>query len=239
MRSDMDKVIVERPRIGSRSPSRKKGYRKSIQSKPLEDLPRNEPMLGRWHGMDKSLNEHLGPMRRFLRSNVGRPWNNVYHDLCENVSFDNAVQKHVLEHVNDYVHEHVDVSDSSTVYSRQCSWWQTRKLDEGDMYVCPKTGILKAVRRDRRRRPPKRVAGCGLTQFLHRENAWWEVRMRKKTDATNHLWDVWLERDVAKLTDQDCIQAYGGKLIATSKRPLTKAETKQLHRKLRRKRRRK
>jgi hypothetical protein len=103
MREDMDKVIVERPRVGSRMPSRKKGYRKSLQNVDADDLPNREPMLGRWRGREKCLNEHLGPMRRFLRSQVGRPWNRVHQELCEHVSFDNAAQKHVLTHVFDFV----------------------------------------------------------------------------------------------------------------------------------------
>lgn len=238
MRADMDKVIVERPRIGSREPSRKKGYRKYLQSVPVEDLPRNEPMLGRWHGRSKWLNEHLGPMRRFLRSNVGRPWNKVHQELCEHVSFANAVQSHVLDHIYDYVHKHVEVEDGCTVYSNQRCWWRRRKLEEGDMYVCPKTGILRVVRPDRRRRQPTKVSGGAFTQYLFRDNAWWEVRLRKRPDDPGDLWDVWLERDVEKLTEQDCLKAYGGKLIATSKRPLNREETKQLYRKLRRKRRR-
>ena len=123
MRSDMDKVIVERPRFGSRRSSRRKGYRKYLQSMPVEELPRNEPMLGRWRGRDKWLNDHLGPMRRFLRSNVGRPWNKVHQDLCEHVSFDNAVQSHVLDHIYDFVHKHVEVEDSSTVFMDRQRWW--------------------------------------------------------------------------------------------------------------------
>ena len=96
MRADMDKVIVERPRFGSSMPTRKKGYRKSLQSAAVHDLPRREPMMGRWRGMQRFLNEYLGPIQRFLRSRVGRPWNRVHQELCEHVSFDNAVQKHVL-----------------------------------------------------------------------------------------------------------------------------------------------
>lgn len=68
----MDKVIVERPRIGSRFRSRKKEYRKYLKSLALEELLNKEPMLGRWKGRERELNEHLGPMKRFLRSNVGR-----------------------------------------------------------------------------------------------------------------------------------------------------------------------
>lgn len=241
MRADMDKVIVERPRHGSRERSRKKGYRKYLQSIPVEELPRNEPMLGRWHGHGKWLNEHLGPMRRFLRSNVGRPWNKVHQELCEHVSFANAVQSHVLDHIYDYVNIHVDVRDASRVFLRHFHhhWGGNRRqLNDGEMYVCPKTGILRVVRCNRRRPQPTKAWGGAFTQYLFRDNAWWEVSLRKRPDDPGDLWDVWLECDVAKLTEQDCIKVYGGKLIAVSKRPLKREETKQLYRKLRRKRRR-
>lgn len=233
MRADMDKVIVERPRYGSRLPSRKKGYRRYVQSTPVEELPRREPLPGRWHGMDRQLNEHLGPMRRFLRSNVGRPWNKVHQDLCEHISFANAVQSHVLDHIDDYVHRYVEVVDSSTVFCRRPLWWYRRQLCAGDMYVCPKTGILKTVRKDRRGRPPEKVNGNAGVQYLRRDDAWWEVRLRKRPEIPGQLWDPWLERDVASLSEQDCIAAYGGRLIATSKRPLSRTETRKLYRAIR------
>jgi hypothetical protein len=238
MRSDMDKVIVERPRLGSRSPSRKKGYRKYIQSTPVGDLPRQEPLLGRWKGRQRWLNEHLGPMRRFLRSNVGRPWNNVHRDLCEHVSFDNAVQAHVLSHVHDYVHRYVEVIDAANVQLVQPGWGWGRKLSEGEMYVCPLSGLLKVVRHDRRRRPPTRVCRSPSCLHLWRDGAWWEVRVRKLPENPGELWDAWLERPVADLTIQDLNSAYGGKLVAVSKRPLSRKETKQLYKQLRRLRRR-
>ena len=234
MRSDMDKVIVERPRYGSRSPSRKKGYRKYVQSMPADELPLSEPMLGRWKGRDKWLNEHLGPMRRFLRSKVGRPWNKVHQELCEHVSFDNAVQAHVLSHIYDYVQLHVEVQDSATVYTR-AGWRRQHKLDENAMYVCPTSGILKTVQANQRHRPRTRISMDANTQYLRRDNVWWEVRMRSIQNAARDLWDFWLERDVGKLTEQDCVKTYGGRLFATSKRPLSPEETRQLYRRLREK----
>ena len=141
MRSDMAKVIVERPRYGSRLRSRKKGYRRSMQRIGIADLPRREPMLGRWKGLQRELNEHLGPMRRFLRSRVGRPWNVVHRELCEHVSFNNAVQKHILAHIFEYVEQFVDEMDGR-VYSRR-GW----PLRVGAMYICPRTGYLRTVRK--------------------------------------------------------------------------------------------
>lgn len=239
MRSDMDKVIVERPRLGSRLPSRKKGYRKHIQSMPVEDLPRREPLLGRWKGRERYLNEHLGPMRRFLRSNVGRPWNNVHRDLCEHVSFDNAVQAHVLSHIYDFVHRYVKVVDSCHVLDIEPWWWQGRRLSEGEMYICPSSGLLKVVRHDRRQDAPTRVVQNTTSQLLKRDGSWWEVRLQRLPENPGDQWDVWLERAVADLTVQDCRTVYRGELFAYSKKPLTRMETKQLYKRLRRPRRRK
>lgn len=145
MRADMAKVIVERPRIGSRARSRKKGYRKYIQATGLESLPRREPMLGRWRGLGRCLNEHLAPMRRFLESSVGRPWNHVHRDLCEHVSFQNAVQAHVLVHIFQFVQKHVEYRGRDVIATS--GWHRGRALERGAMYICPRTGLLKKVRR--------------------------------------------------------------------------------------------
>ena len=234
MRSDMAKVIVERPRIFSRHPSRKKGYRKSLQSVPLDELPRRELMLGRWKGRGKYLNEHLGPMRRFLRSNIGRPWNKVHQELCEHVSFDNAVQAHVLAHIYEYVHLHVEVEDKATVYMKKGKWYR-HMLGKDTMYVCPNSGILKVVQGNRRHPPADPIPKDTCVKYLKRDNVWWEVHLRSTENVRYDRWDVWLECNISQLTQQDCVRTYGGNLFATSKRPLTPHETRQLYREIRQK----
>ena len=72
-----------------------------------------------------------------------------------------------------------------------------------------------------------------LLQFHYRDNAWWEVRLRKRPLDCDRLWDVWLERPVAALTEPACVNAYGGKLCAVSKRPLTPDEVRRLLRQFR------
>jgi len=241
MRSDMAKVIVERPRYGSRRygarlTSCKKGYRKYLKSMPVEEMPTCEPMLGRWKGRSKDLNEHLGPMRRFLRSNIGRPWNKVHQELCEHVSFDNAVQAHVLFHIYEYVHLHVEVKDKATVYSKTPNGrWSTHKLKEDTMYVCPNSGILKVVQANRRHPPADRIRKNAEVQYLKRENVWWEVHVRSTESARHDRWDVWLECNISQLTLQKCIRTYGDNLFATSKRPLAPHETRRLNREFRQK----
>jgi hypothetical protein len=224
MRVDMAKVIVERPRLGSRLASKKPGYRRSLQKCALVDLPRKEPLCGRWRGRQRSLNEHLGPMRRFLRSQVGRPWNKVHQDLCEHVSFDNAVQKkHVLTHVFDFVTRHVTLIDGRPHARHR---WPLR---EGQMYVCPQTGLLKVVAPLKRREATQYDLGS-LRQFHFRDGVWWELTLRKTPPSPGTLWDIWFERPVANLKPRDLRTTYGAPFFATAKRPLSRREARALHR---------
>ncbi|MCA9709581.1 MAG: hypothetical protein KDK70_27330, partial [Myxococcales bacterium] len=84
----MDKVLCERPRGGVRR-ARRSRYRG-----PLEEAPRFEP-TSRRRGGSKWLGEHLGPLRRWLRAQAGRPWDAVYAELRANISPANAVQMHI------------------------------------------------------------------------------------------------------------------------------------------------
>ncbi len=99
MRADMGKVLVERPRFGSRG-GRPKGYKKAVtRGLAAGGGPTREGMK-RPHGHSlKQFNEHLGPLRRFLDANVGRPWDTVYSEICAHVDLGNVVQKHILTHL--------------------------------------------------------------------------------------------------------------------------------------------
>ena len=89
----MDKVIVERPRRGGDR------ARKGRPPRDLEDQPAKEG-IGRPYRTDsKSLNEHLGPLRRFLRKQVGRPWNKVYSEICEGLRAGHPLHDHVRRHL--------------------------------------------------------------------------------------------------------------------------------------------
>src|SRR5258708_4981364 len=104
MRSDMSKVIVERPRRGGGRD------RKGRPEREFEDTPSKQSMK-RGHSDLKDLNENLAPLKRYLGRNVGRSWNKVFSEICENIRMDNAVQKHVRGHVFDYVHRYVAVEE--------------------------------------------------------------------------------------------------------------------------------
>ncbi|WP_257459783.1 hypothetical protein [Archangium lipolyticum] len=150
MREDMFKVIVERPRmrIPKRNGSHYPRGRLKIDRGDFEEAPKREGM-GRGYGY-KYLNENLAPLRRFLRSCVGRPWNDVYSEICEHVSLDSAVKKHILEHLDQFVYRQVRESDGG-IYEAIDSYGRPVELEPGSrwgrLYVCPRTGLLRAYER--------------------------------------------------------------------------------------------
>jgi hypothetical protein len=192
-------------------------------------------MLGRWRGRQRQLNEHLGPMRRFLRSNVGRPWNKVHQELCEFVSFDNAVQAHVLSHVYDYVQRQVEIRGRQVF--RVLPWGYRAEMRSGEMYICPQTKLLRVVKQNESRRPAVQCIVGPTVRFMKRDESWWEVRLRNRPAQPSTEWDVWLEKDVAATTSGEYQATYGGKLFAVSKRGLNRRETQEVYRRLRKNRR--
>jgi hypothetical protein len=154
MREDMAHVIVERPRLGG-------GRARKGRSLPWEDLPKQEgmqrPYVCARH--EKSLNENLAPLRRYLEKQVGRPWNKVYSEISRHLRVDNPVQQHVRDHLSDFV-AIKPRRRAGVVYGlggdkewRYRLWYQP-------LYVDPRDGLLKrtdrhpeakALRRARRR----------------------------------------------------------------------------------------
>ena len=118
--------------------------------------------MKRRHNRTKSFNEHLGPLRRFLDANVGRPWDKIYSEICQFVDRDNVVQKHILTHLFDYVVVHTVLIDGEPCRGEQHWGYQygeplRTSHRRNRWYVCPKSGLLrksKYVPRDWRAKPP-------------------------------------------------------------------------------------
>src|SRR5262245_35416893 len=144
MRADMAKVIVERPRHKGWAWRKPKGYQRQLHRYGDEGPPQCEGMKRRWkHGI-KALNEHLGPLRRYLDSQVGRPWVKVFAEICAHIDRSSAVQDHVRDHVADYVTVHVILNDGvpCSGEGRNHGW----PLRPGWWYVCPRTGLLRKIK---------------------------------------------------------------------------------------------
>jgi hypothetical protein len=225
----MDKVIVERPRLGSRQKVRK-GYRKQWQRFDPEEFPHHEGIFAH-KGRTKFFNEHLGPLRRYLRKQVGRPWNKVFADVCENLRCDSVVQSHVRDHLVDIVAVHVEERDG--VRYRHTRWGGTVPLVARgwlQLFVCPRTGILRLVEPRRPTIPPNRICETAELQYHRVAGQWFEVRLRKIPAEQEGCWDAFLEKPLLRCTPGELTARYGFGAYALSKRPLNRKDCRKMNR---------
>ena len=127
MRRDMAKVIIERPRIGGGPPR----PRRKVNG---EDTSAFAPMKPPFRDQ-KNPTDLWGPLRRFLRSQVGRPWNKVWSEISEHTDMRSVVGLHLRRHVHDLV-ETRPIMRGKAAYDRA-----GRPLRDG-LYVNPRTGLL-------------------------------------------------------------------------------------------------
>jgi hypothetical protein len=229
MRSDMSKLIVERPRVYRGHRSRKSpGFPRGRKcDSPFEALPRIEA-LGRGY-RKKSFNENLRPLFRFLRSNVGRPWTAVYSELRKHLKLSSTIQKHVMDHVADYVLRNVTRDAQGILYNS--SGGRGLRFHPGYpiLYVCPSTGALRELsRNDRPQWHARRIDE--RTYVLRLAGVWFMVHLQliPPHDAQHGLTDALSGLPIHGWSFQRAIQerpkVWHPSLYPASKRVLSKEE---------------
>ena len=139
MRSDMGKVITERPRWGHRDPNARS--RMSVRWEGPDGEYNIPTKDGRGKLRTKSFSDLLGPARRWTHKQVGRPWTKVYSELCGTLDKRKTTHAHVIEHICGrigwvalHVEKHTD------------GLWRTKGSPPGafppEFYVHPRTGLL-------------------------------------------------------------------------------------------------
>lgn len=153
MRSDMFKVIVERPRSGHKLRGETAQHERHLaKTEDPENLAHRISMSMR----DKNLNENLSPLKKFLASCVGRRWDDVFSEICEHLNCKSTVHQHVRDHLKDYVELHVILVEGvPSVIGRYSSG--VRPVYEGDLYVHPETGILARAPNNKKTRDEYRA----------------------------------------------------------------------------------
>lgn len=238
MRKDMSKVIVERPRSGRSWAGLRTGRTRALvddDGEPIRAKGAREPQ-GR-ERREKQLNETLNPLKRYLASNVGRPWNTVYSEISEHLKPTSTVQQHVRDHLQDFVATSTRMRAGVVVVAPRFGGERPLEDDWSLYYVHPRTGLLRKNERYKRwnaRRREERVAAekelatrmrvvDSRTQ-LHRlkDGIWWEVKLGKIGDGREV--DVVLAAGLSKLAPRVLYGREDARAIA--KRQLNKAEKK-------------
>ena len=144
MRTDMFKVVVERPRWGAghaASPKLKRTPDPNIQ---YIGLKRHASIATPY---SKSLNENLAPLVRFLRSRRGRPWDSVFSEICATLDTGSTIKMHVRSHIEDFVLTRISVGrrgewmHEGEVLGQEDRWRRQRAF-----FVDPRDGILKDIK---------------------------------------------------------------------------------------------
>ena len=218
MRDDMAKVIVERPRLGRGLPFPRR--RLGVDRRNPDDPPRREGMKRVWRGDTKSLNENLAPLRRYLHSNVGRPWDKVYSEIARHIRLDSAVQLHVLQHLEWEVLR--DPLKVAWLLAGDYAWIRER------FYVDPRTRLLRHYRarlnkheRYAARLPPPdpNAARIGGRAYRRLDGVWYAIEYAL-VPAEGRVWDA-VQREFVWNGD-------GRRQYASSKRQLGKKEIRRL-----------
>lgn len=147
MRPDMHHLLVERGHSG-RVWSTAKGWRARARFRHADPEdgdgwlpPRHRPQFS----------ENLAPLRRYLAAQVGRPWDLVHSEIRARIDAGSAVQYHILQHLYDDLAVRVR-EDERGVLWHSGRWGREERLDarwRPSLYVCPRSGLLRRVRRCR------------------------------------------------------------------------------------------
>lgn len=240
MRKDMSKVIVERPRSGRAAAGLRPGRTRTLvddDGEPIKAKGAREPT--KRPQKDKGLNETLNPLKRYLASNVGRPWDKVYSEISEHLKPTSTVQQHVRDHLQDFVA--IKTRTRAGVIMAANRWGGERPLSEHHClyYVHPRTKLLRKNEHYQRlgaRWRAERVKEAAelakrmrivddKTQLHLFDDAWWEVKIAYIPASAQYV-DV-VKR--AKLSTMGGEKLYGSHgVYARDKRQLSKAEIKKL-----------
>ena len=248
MRSDMSKVIVERPRFGRgyKFPRGTERHRTPIDADDDTGMPNFEGIKKPWSasGNLKCLNENLQPLKRFLNSRVGQLWNDIYSEIRANLRVDSAVQLHVIQHLEDFVALHVRMIDGEPhkIYGRgwepvDARWWRDQ------FFVHPETGILMHSPKRKRQKyqyrspyqprncPYERVTIGRMSRAFKIDGYWYELTLMPITeqhatqDGRVDVQDILLPETSRLVEFWDF---YGGPYYAVKKRQMNSRAIRQL-----------
>lgn len=224
----MKKVVVERPRRGSWQRNNKFGVRvRYIPDHDYDEQPKKARGFESYaNGSEKSFTDVLGPLRGFLRKNIGRPWDKVYSELSAGLDKRKATGKHIFDHVHWMVEKHCFIGNDGGVYSKSHGEWPVT-----GMYVHPHTGLLCEVPRRKRRRwkQPEDANFLRVSDYLgYRKynNIWYRVKIEPGfvhwKDGERVIFDIFLKKNV--------ILSYGQHWIALEKWQCSRRELAEVRR---------
>jgi hypothetical protein len=232
-------IVIERPRHGRRISLKKvTGYKKYLQkiTQEASDDGLLCPYLIKSRKRTKYFSDHISPLYRWLRSQVGQSWDTVYSKLCQKLDLRTLSGQHILAHVWDFVERNVVIIDGIPDRQHRQDYplnpfWRWRE----QLYIHPDTGVLCKVERKARkvdRKSDDLVVIDKYHQYRKIDDVWYFVIFADfpTTASECQVRDI-LQKTLVNLSSVQ--QIYGDKIYAVSKNQCSKKEIKfilqQLH----------
>jgi hypothetical protein len=142
MRKDMAKVVTEAPRRGHGNPSSKWGRRLTKDEYDLDDHGASRAPISprRQYGWNaKEFSDVLGPLRRYLHKQVGRPWDKVWSEITHTLDRRSLTGQHIFDHIRWEVEQDAWIGNDGRLYHKRR--WGAIELMSG-LYVHPVNRLL-------------------------------------------------------------------------------------------------
>lgn len=101
MREDLKDVIVDASR--SKDGEKRTNSLIGLSEEQIDALPEKQGIRRNHTGWGFQFGDRLNPLYGFLKKNVGRPWGDVFSEICEHADARNVRGRHLREHVYSYV----------------------------------------------------------------------------------------------------------------------------------------
>ena len=155
MRDDMAKVVTERPRRGHGNASKKTTGRRIRFYDPNQDYDeatRLPVARRRQYGPDcKEFSDLIGPLKRYLRSCIGKPWDKIHSELSQKLDRRSLSGSRIWDHVRWEIETDCYIGADRLVYTTRCTYALSPVPVDG-LYVHPKTGLIREQHLSRKRR---------------------------------------------------------------------------------------
>jgi hypothetical protein len=191
MRSDFHEVLIERPRSGMRIKTRRDGKPQARLwdgEDGFEDCVPGRPNRTKW------FDDHLSPLRRWLRAQCNRPWDKVYSELCAGIDTRSVVGQHLRDHALQEVTRNCLMDAKGKFWTIDYPGYRAVK----GLYVHPRTGLLRWQNEPTKRQYLMEYAESQRQKYAHLHavdaaggyaclnGTWYQVQLRPLTLKERH-----------------------------------------------------
>lgn len=207
MRDDMAKALTESYRVGGGTRFRDLRNRDVFND---DEHGQREGMRFRYKvtWSAKEFGEHLAPLRGWLRTCLGKNWDDCYSELRQKFDTRKVINNHILQHLFSAIETKTVLDDDGEVCfygGRFDSGLQPITKSYKDYYVCPKTKIVK------RTHPVNTLSRKTVRRKEREEALQATVRQLDKNSVLRIIDGVWYHFDLVTAPEAKVVymQPYG------------------------------